>query len=239
MVVSAVRKVKTKAYSAAEHTRFQQLEAYRENLKKDHRLISYKVFGSEKTRTVSEICRRSASPRTWCQFHYVLTDMFQATSYLEIGTNLGVSGSYLISALMQHGGKLITMEGHPDFCAIARTQFKSLTDQQGFEVIEGMYRLTFPLVMKRDVIFDMAFIDGNHQKEATLSYFNALKPKLADRAILIFDDINWSVEMQEAWEQIKRDPIVNYAVDLFRLGIVVIDKSDRNRNVLFETFMAI
>ncbi len=67
---------------------------------------------------------------------------------------------------------------------------------------------------------EMVYIDGNHTKNATLSYFNQLLPKVTSQSILIFDDIYWSSEMEDAWEQIKNHPKVTVTIDLFELGIV-------------------
>jgi len=41
---------------------------------------------------------------------------------------------------------------------------------------------------------------------------------------LVFDDIHWSQEMNEAWEQIKLHPQVQVTIDLFQLGIVFFKK---------------
>jgi hypothetical protein len=43
---------------------------------------------------------------------------------------------------------------------------------------------------------------------------------LADFSVLIFDDIHWSSDMEEAWQEIKNDERVMLTVDLFFLGIV-------------------
>jgi predicted O-methyltransferase YrrM len=67
---------------------------------------------------------------------------------------------------------------------------------------------------------DLAFIDGNHRKKPTLEYFQKIKEKTNDLSCIIFDDIHWSREMEEAWEEIKKDPQVRVSIDLFFLGIV-------------------
>lgn len=87
--------------------------------------------------------------------------------------------------------------------------------------------------------FDVIFIDGNHQKEPTLHYFNSLKSKLNSPAVIVFDDINWNVGMQEAWEIIRNERDVNYALDLYKLGIVIIDKSDKNKSINKKLFLTL
>ena len=67
---------------------------------------------------------------------------------------------------------------------------------------------------------DFAFIDGNHRKDPTLLYFYSLLNKINKTSILVFDDIHWSAEMEEAWELIKTHPSVTLTIDLFFIGIV-------------------
>jgi predicted O-methyltransferase YrrM len=66
----------------------------------------------------------------------------------------------------------------------------------------------------------MCFIDGNHRQEPTERYFHQLLPKLNNNSVLIFDDIHWSKEMEEAWATIKEHEAVRCTSDLFFIGIV-------------------
>ena len=36
----------------------------------------------------------------------------------------------------------------------------------------------------------------------------------------VFDDINWSKDMQNAWQTIKKNEKVTLSIDLFEMGIV-------------------
>jgi hypothetical protein len=44
---------------------------------------------------------------------------------------------------------------------------------------------------------------------------------MGDDGMMIFDDIHWSREMEEAWQVIKDDPSVRCTIDLFFIGIVL------------------
>jgi predicted O-methyltransferase YrrM len=71
---------------------------------------------------------------------------------------------------------------------------------------------------------DLVFFDGNHNKEATLRYFEKLLPKAHNNSLFIFDDIYWSKDMTEAWELIKNHPKVTVTVDTFFWGFVFFRK---------------
>ncbi|NJW53676.1 O-methyltransferase [Salinimicrobium oceani] len=68
--------------------------------------------------------------------------------------------------------------------------------------------------------YSLLYIDGNHQKEATLSYFEKLLPTVHNDSVMIFDDIHWSAGMEEAWEEIKAHPEVRVTIDTFQWGLV-------------------
>ena len=70
----------------------------------------------------------------------------------------------------------------------------------------------------------MIYFDGNHQKEATLQYFNQLLKTAHNDSVFIFDDIHWSKEMTEAWETIKNHPKVTVTIDTFFWGFVFFRK---------------
>jgi hypothetical protein len=45
---------------------------------------------------------------------------------------------------------------------------------------------------------------------------------MCKKGILVFDDIYWSAEMKKAWMAIMEDAVIT--IDLYKLGIVVIDE---------------
>ncbi|MFD2515595.1 O-methyltransferase [Pontibacter locisalis] len=239
VVVDSFLKVKESRFSRADEKAFKACEAYRNKLLQDDTLITYEIFGLDKTALVKDICKHAASSEKWCQFLYFIAKETDEPAILEIGTNLGVSGSYTLEAIKDKtGSKFITMEGLPQLCEISSKQFSSIVSPDKFEVLQGLYDFTFPILLKKDIKFNLLFIDGNHQKDPTLEYFEELKKKVASSAIFIFDDINWSEGMKEAWDIIKKDNNVNYSIDLYEQGIVIIDKEDPVKNINFQLHLA-
>lgn len=238
-VLDAFEAVKNKDYNEIDLKAFARSEAFRAELLDDDTLISYEVFGSDKKIPVKNICNTSTTPKVWAEFYYYLAKTFKSNKFLEIGTNLGISGAYILEALAQKDNfHFITMEGVPALCDIAKSQFDKITDESQFEVIPGLYDDTFPKLIETHKDFDILFIDGNHQKNPTIEYFEALKNNITSPAIFMFDDINYSLEMNEAWDIIKNDDRVNYYIDLYKLGIVIIDKDDNNNNKEIPLFLS-
>ncbi|SMC45230.1 O-methyltransferase [Moheibacter sediminis] len=237
-ILDTIFQVKNSKFSNEDLKIFNEIESYRNNLSQSTQVITYEIFGSDSTAKVKFISKQAASPEIWAKFHYALAKNLKAKNYLEIGTNLGVSCSYIISALKENDDfNFVTMEGIQALCEISQKQFSTLTDEKNFKIIQGLYENTFPQVLDLPFDFDVIFIDGNHQKSPTLHYFESLKSKINSPAVVVFDDINWSEEMKEVWAIIKNDSIVNYAIDLYKLGIVLIDKNDINKNISKNLFL--
>ena len=131
-------------------------------------------------------------------------------------------------------GKFVTMEGLPQLCDIASKQFESIANNDKYEIRRGLYKSTFQEIIAEMVKFNIVFIDGNHKKGPTLKYFSELKSTILTPAIIIFDDINWSDEMREAWKIIKTDLDVHYSIDFFKLGIVIIDEFQSKNQLHFK-----
>ncbi|HMQ06503.1 MAG TPA: class I SAM-dependent methyltransferase [Saprospiraceae bacterium] len=233
-VLNAIEKVKNKNHTVTDTLSFSKCETFRRKLLSDDTPITYEVFQSDQTIFVKDLCNVAASGEKWCQLLYHLVKNVENPSVLEIGTNLGVSGSYILEGVMMQNGRFITMEGVPQLCEIATHQFSKIASNAHFEVIQGLYDDTFPQILKKDHVFNVFFIDGNHRKKPTLYYFNELKKCINSVAIFIFDDIYWNEEMKETWDIIKMDQDVNFIIDLYKLGIVIVDQNETIHNQHFH-----
>lgn len=200
------------------------VENLRQQLLKDQTELSIEDFGAgsvvDKTnqRTIASIAKNAAKPAKFGQLLYRMVRHYQPQTVLELGTSLGITTSYL--SLAKPEAKLITMEGASAIAETARQNFKTLK-LQNVLVKEGNFDRTLSSVINKLSSVSFVFIDGNHRREPTEKYFNQLLPKTNNDSILIFDDIHWSKEMEQAWETIKQHPSVLCTIDLFFIGIVL------------------
>lgn len=197
------------------------LEAYIEELNSNQTEISYEFFGLNEKRKVYEIAQNAGSPKKWCSFFYFLTKFSGAKNILEIGTNLGISGQYFLSALPSGESYFTSLEGLPDLCKLASERFGKLENDSDFEVIQGMYDATLPKIAATEQKFDIVFFDGNHHYQPTIDYFNLLKGNYSRDAILVFDDINWSSGMKKAWKYLQNESGVYCSIEFYKLGILL------------------
>lgn len=115
--------------------------------------------------------------------------------------------------------RIITIEGAPEVYKQANKTFEKLSISN-IDARCGTFDEVLPNLLSELKQLDLVYIDGNHSEEATLRYFNMVKPLLHNNSLVVFDDIYWSKGMTRAWEAIKADPGVQVTVDLFFLGLV-------------------
>lgn len=211
---------------------YDKAEGLRQQLLHDRTVLNIEDFGAgssvSKTnqRAVSTIARNSAKSGKFGQLLFRMVKAYQPETILELGTSLGITTSYM--ALAKPEAKLVTLEGAGEVASIARKNFQSL-DLHTISIKEGNFNDTLSYVVNELSTVDFSFIDGNHRREPTERYFKELLKKTHNDSILIFDDIHWSREMEEAWASIKAHPSVHCTIDLFFIGIVFFRQEFREK----------
>ena len=172
-----------------------------------------RVFAS-KERRVSDIARKAGISNRRAKMLFRLTRYLKANRTLELGTSVGLATCAL--SMGNPKGRVISVEGCPQTAAVGR---KYLADAGAVNV--SVEVSAFERFLENDNgKFDLVFFDGNHQREATLRYFEILLPTVHNDSVWIFDDIHWSAGMEAAWEQIKKHPSVRVTVDTYQWGFV-------------------
>ena len=200
-----------------------EIESKRTELLNDTRIITVTDLGAgshlnnNRQKKISSIARNALKSPKLAQLLYRFVADLKPTNIIELGTCLGITTMYLQKGAPS--AKVFTLEGCPATAGIAAESFNK-TGLQNIELITGNFDVTLPGVIEKADKLDFVFVDGNHQKEATLKYFEWCLPKVHENTLLIFDDIYWSEGMKEAWETIKAHPRVTITIDLFWIGLV-------------------
>lgn len=180
----------------------------------------------------------SSAPTDQGRLLFHLVRAFQPEKVLELGTNLGVSAAYIALGLRFAGkGRLTTIERSLVRLEQARSHLAEVgTDN--VDLVEGDFDEVLSEVLDRLDHVDMAFLDGNHRYDATLRYFEMIRPRMSG-GVMVLDDIRWSEGMLQAWNEVIAHPSAETVVDLGRTGIVVLAginpedaRSPRRRSIL-------
>ncbi|NQY10044.1 MAG: class I SAM-dependent methyltransferase [Flavobacteriales bacterium] len=183
--------------------------------------------GSGSRHSIKKIAQSSSVNAKFGQLLFRMVNFSEIETILEIGTSLGVSTAYMASP--DKKAKMITMEGSPEKVRIAQKNFEQL-DLPNIEVIEGSFDDQLPTVLKNYPKLDFVFIDGNHRKDPTIKYFDLIANNCHNDTIVVLDDIHWSDEMDDAWNQIIKRSDVTVSLDLFYFGIIFFKKELTKQN---------
>ena len=199
------------------------LKNYRKSLLENKNFIEVtdfgagsKVFKSNK-RQISKIAQTAGISPKRAELLFRVTNYFKPENILEIGTSLGLATSAL--ALGNTKAKVVTIEGCPQTGGTAKNQL----DKFECKNVETIISEFESFLISEDIQatnYNLIYFDGNHSKKATLAYLEVLLQTIDNDSVWIFDDIHWSVEMEEAWEIIKNHPKVKVTIDTFQWGFV-------------------
>lgn len=214
-------KAKTKYYA------FEEIESIRAKLLLTEKVIDVKDLGAgsrsslSNKRSVKHIAETALKKPKKAQLLFRFIHYFKPTCILELGTSLGITTAYLAKANSK--SDVFTVEGSPEIAKIARVNFKKLKVQNVEQSI-GNFDDLLANKLKSLKTVDFVFFDGNHQKTPTLNYFESCLQYKNENSIFVFDDIYWSKEMTEAWQEIKTHPEVTVSIDCFEMGFIFFKK---------------
>jgi caffeoyl-CoA O-methyltransferase len=120
------------------------------------------------------------------RFLEFLVFLAQPRLVLEIGTYSGYSALSMAQTLPD-GGRIVTCELDPDRVRFAERHIAAAGLSDRIEVREG------PAIETIDTLdgpFDLVFVDAD--KTGYLDYYEAVLPKLADRGLIVVDNVLWS-----------------------------------------------
>lgn len=173
----------------------------------------------------------ASKPAFWATVLFKIIRKLGPRSCVELGSCVGISGSYQASALKMNGnGTIVTLEGSPEVAKLAEETFEGLGIRNA-SVVTGPFHRTLNGVLQTSKPVDFFFNDGHHDHDAVIRYFNESMPYLADNAIIVFDDICWSEGMRKAWREIEEDKRVWASIDLQSIGIALMRKTSATKLV--------
>jgi predicted O-methyltransferase YrrM len=188
--------------------------------------------------TIQDACLVS-KPLESALLLFLLTRATKPSTVIELGTNVGISSAYIAAALKLNGenGKIATFDASPYRQRLAQEAHRNL-GLDNVSYVEGLFRDTiYPSLSKLGSI-DLAFIDGHHQYQPTLDYFEEILKFSTPDTVFVFDDIRWSRDMKKAWSQIQSDERLGLVVDLSTVGVCVRCQPDVSQRYVFDAMRA-
>lgn len=209
---------------------------FKKDLLKDEDFIDVEDYGAgsrvftSNHRKVADIAKHAGISTKKTRLLQQLMHFLKPTKILEIGTSLGLGSAAMAIAAME--ATITTIEGCPSTAGKAQQYFEK-HKLNNIQVIHGLFEEKLPELCEHNK-YDIIYFDGNHQKNATIDYFEKSLKSIHNDSLFIFDDIHWSKGMEEAWEFIKKHPKTKITIDLFDLGLVFFRKEQVEQDFIIR-----
>lgn len=202
------------------------IETLRQQLLKNHSVIEIEEMGAgsrvslSNSRKISQITKYASTPKSFSKLLCRIIAHHNFTKVVELGTSLGLNTAYMAKKIAN--GKITTFEGSDSIANLALHNFETL-EINNIELVKGNIDQTLENWVTGTQKIDLAYMDANHRYEPTIRYFNLLLSKMNREGVIILDDIHWSKEMNQAWNELKNHPSVSLSIDLFEGGILFLN----------------
>jgi predicted O-methyltransferase YrrM len=220
---------------------FEAIESIRRQMLQSREQLQITDYGAgskvntSPIREVRDVAQNSKKSARLGRLFYRLIQHFGYHSIFDLGTSLGLTTLYLSTANPK--AKVTTFEGCPETAKVAKRNFEQIaanSQKSTIEIIVG----NLDEVLEQEVAaapkIDFVFFDANHRYEPTVRYFEICLAKAHNDSLFVFDDIHWSLEMEQAWEYIKAHPSVSVTIDLFAVGLVFFRQQQRKQNFVLR-----
>lgn len=173
------------------------------------------VHGEVKPIDLGRVATHASVDSTFGTLLYLFARASSSQTILELGSCAGIASSYMAAAGCS---RFIGVEGSSGLAELARSNVRQI--QPEAQIIEALFDDALDALDWPDGI-DMTWIDGQHEKSATLHYFQRIRDSLNPGAVVVFDDITWSQDMREAWNRLRCTAGFSDTIDLGRIGAAV------------------
>ncbi|AFL81677.1 putative O-methyltransferase [Aequorivita sublithincola DSM 14238] len=217
------------------YTEYEVLKQHRQALRKDTSMFEMKDFGQGSrvfkgnARKVSAVLKNAGMKKKQQKLLFRLAKYFKSENILELGTSLGL-GTVALS-ISNEFAAINTVEGCPNTLGKAQSYFEKFNLHN-----IAIHQQLFSDFLSKNTSqkYDLIFIDGDHNGERTLGYFNSLLKNIHNDSVIIFDDIYWSKDMTAAWQQIITHEKVTVSIDTFQWGLVFFRKEQRKEHFIIR-----
>jgi len=216
--------------------KIEKLRDYRKSLSKDSGSIHVTDYGAgsrifnSNNRRINKIAKHAGISKKKAIILQKIISFYQPKKILELGTSLGIGTAAM--CISSPTSNIISIEGCPNTAKKALEYFTKF-NFKNIELKIGKFSKILPSIYINNT-FDLIYFDGNHQKNATIEYYNACLESVHNDTLLIFDDIHWSKGMEEAWNYIKQQQKVTVSIDLFHLGLIFFRKEQVKQDFILR-----
>ena len=204
---------------------YELMSRFRESVKNNNTLLHIEDHGAgsrvfkSNDREVRKILQHNSSSAKMSKLLYRVARYFEVKRVLELGTSLGMA-THALSIANDHV-QVSSIEASKEIADFTGDNLLS-HNTNNVDIIQGTFSDYFrgKLKTKPSGTYDLIYMDGHHDGEATLKYFEQLLPFTHLDTVIILDDIYWSRDMYVAWRKLTKHDRVTAAIDIYDLGFL-------------------
>jgi len=176
---------------------------------------------------VGMIYRNTSKPLKQSMAISAAAKHINAKEILEMGTAVGTTSINL--QIFNPEATVTTMEGVAEIAEYAKMAF-SETGIDSIDLRIGLFKDLIPIYIKQRPKIDFVFMDGHHKGDASAEYVDMLYPAMNDISIIIVDDIYYSPDMYEFWQNMENDSRFQATIDFFHFGLLIKNENLQKMN---------
>ena len=161
---------------------------------------------------IGECAQGVSSPGFCGRLLYGLIREFRPRCVVEFGSAFGIASMYIVQALKQNRSGVMKGIEYENWRADIANEALSTHWSNLANVYPGRVEDVFPSLVGNGEEVDFCFVDAVHRYEDCVGYHNILKDHLVKGAIVVYDDINWSADMQKFWQFVISEEVITDAV---------------------------
>lgn len=155
------------------------------------------------------------------QFYNLFLKAIRAKKVLEIGTSVGYSTIWFAEAVLENGGKIITVEQNPSKIARAKANFKEAKVDTIIENLQGkaiqiLNDLSAKIKTEQEK-FDFVFLDAD--KELNIEYFDLVLPMVKIGGVIGTDNILYPEKFRPIMEKFVKHVKLKPNIQTFTLDL--------------------
>ncbi len=166
--------------------------------------------------------RISATPKLGSLL-LALVHRLRPEKILEVGSAFGVSTAYLLAGCAMNGAGHVYVIEKSDFFLSYAPKIWGCFAKYPVTLFRGDALEIASSDLLKNQHYDLVFLDASHNKDDTVRLFNAILPRVTFSGVVVIDDIYWTSQMNEAWQEVKKHPRSFFVCEFAgRYGIVVV-----------------
>ena len=233
-------------YDQSNYPQYSTLRELRKELRQSHETIQVLDFGAGsrdqnlqkgQTRPVKQMLHNASISPKRQRLLFRLVHYFNSKNVLELGTHLGMGT--IAMALGNPKATITTVEGCPNTEKFSKNHLNKWLAENHFSGALDLINTPFTTYFAKQLStttnekkFNLIYLDGHHDGQATLEYFNKIKKLMHNDSLLIIDDIYWSKSMTLAWNDIVKDPKVTVSIDTYFWGLIFFRKEQTKEHFI-------